>query len=286
MAGRAGRTYKRDANGRFASTGGGGSKRPAAKRVAKGPNKVTRDNAGRITSVGGDGATMRGGRLRTAGGKLRATQTARVKSPGAKAGTIAKGGRGVSGAVARSLAAVRKDKAVAAKQNQPVVFRGKQKAIAAQKARTRQTIEATRDQVIGAVKGVTATAGGGERIRVKKARSTQLTLGGGTEPVTRKTVKQVASRSGPAPGSKASRRMTGVTRRASETALARLKRVKSRVAGSSDPLRPKPSISERRKASYRAGVVTNGKMKKALATENRAFRYVLGQIDQRSRRDF
>lgn len=108
MAGRAGRTYKRDGNGRFASTGGGGSKRPAAKRVAKGPNKVTRDNAGRITSVGGDGATMRGGRLRTAGGKLRATQTARVKAPGAKAGTIAKGGRGVSGAVARSLAAVRK----------------------------------------------------------------------------------------------------------------------------------------------------------------------------------
>ncbi|MGA1114845.1 MAG: hypothetical protein ACO3TI_07895 [Aquiluna sp.] len=110
MAGRAGRTYKRDGNGRFASTGGGGSKRPAAKRVAKGPNKVTRDNAGRITSVGGDGATMRGGRLRTAGGKLRATQTARVKAPGAKAGTIAKGGRGVSGAVARSLAAVRKSK--------------------------------------------------------------------------------------------------------------------------------------------------------------------------------
>jgi hypothetical protein len=117
MAGRAGRTYKRDANGRFASTGGGGSKRPAAKRVAKGPNKVTRDNAGRITSVGGEGATMRGGRLRTAGGKLRATQTTRVKAPGAKAGTIAKGGRGVSGTVARSLAAVRKSKS--AKPSKP-----------------------------------------------------------------------------------------------------------------------------------------------------------------------
>lgn len=84
MAGRAGRTYKRDGNGRFASTGGGGSKRPAAKRVAKGPNRLTRDNSGKITSVGGDGATVRGGRLRTAGGKLRARQVTSLKGGGGR----------------------------------------------------------------------------------------------------------------------------------------------------------------------------------------------------------
>jgi hypothetical protein len=50
---------------------------------------LTRDNAGRITSVGGDGATARGGRLRTASGNQRATQTARI-SGGRAAGTTAK----------------------------------------------------------------------------------------------------------------------------------------------------------------------------------------------------
>jgi len=81
VAGRAGRTYKRDGNGRFASTGTSGKKsRPPAKSVAKGVNKLTRDNAGKITSVGGDGATARGGRLKTAAGNLRATQTKRLKT--------------------------------------------------------------------------------------------------------------------------------------------------------------------------------------------------------------
>lgn len=81
MASRAGRTYKRDGRGRFASTGTSGKKsRPPAKTVAKGVNKLTRDNAGKITSVGGDGATARGGRLKTAAGNLRATQTKRLKT--------------------------------------------------------------------------------------------------------------------------------------------------------------------------------------------------------------
>jgi hypothetical protein len=55
--------------------------------VKRGTNRLTRDNAGRITGTG-DGATARGGRLRTAGGNLRATQTAKIKS--GRAGTIAK----------------------------------------------------------------------------------------------------------------------------------------------------------------------------------------------------
>ena len=78
------RTYKRDSNGRFASTGGARSGRPAAKPVSRGKNRITRDNAGRITSVGGEGATARGGRLRTAAGNKRAVQTARIKGSGGK----------------------------------------------------------------------------------------------------------------------------------------------------------------------------------------------------------
>lgn len=78
------RTYKRDANGRFASGGGTRSGRPAAKPVSRGRNRLTRDNAGKITSVGGEGATARGGRLRTAAGNKRATQVARIKGAGGK----------------------------------------------------------------------------------------------------------------------------------------------------------------------------------------------------------
>lgn len=75
------RTYVRDANGRFASTpGGGGPKRPATKAVKRGPNRLTRDNAGKITSQGGDGATVRGGRLKTAAGNLRGRQVAKLKT--------------------------------------------------------------------------------------------------------------------------------------------------------------------------------------------------------------
>ena len=83
------RTYKRDSRGRFAG-GGGSSGRPAAKPAPRGKNRLTRDNSGRITSQGGDGATARGGRLRTASGKQRATQTARIKGGGGKL----RGGKG------------------------------------------------------------------------------------------------------------------------------------------------------------------------------------------------
>jgi len=82
------RTYKRDSIGRFAggggSSGGGGGKRPAAKSVSRGVNRLTRDNAGKITSVGGTGATARGGRLKTAAGNKRATVTT-------KSGMVAQG---------------------------------------------------------------------------------------------------------------------------------------------------------------------------------------------------
>lgn len=81
--GRAGRTYKRDSNGRFSSSGSTGRQRPASRPAPRGRNRLTRDNSGRITGTG-DGATARGGRLRTGAGNLRATQTARLKGQGGK----------------------------------------------------------------------------------------------------------------------------------------------------------------------------------------------------------
>lgn len=72
--------------------------------------KYTRDNRGRFASVG---ATARGGRLKTAGGGKRQTQTMRAQAPGLRSNTIAKGGNGVRGSVARSLAAVKKNRRVA-----------------------------------------------------------------------------------------------------------------------------------------------------------------------------
>jgi hypothetical protein len=92
-------SYVRDNRGRFASTpgGGGAPKRPPAKWISRGTNRLTRDNSGRITSVGGNGATARGGRLRTGAGNLRARQTDRLK--GAPQGVVSKGGK-VRGKVA------------------------------------------------------------------------------------------------------------------------------------------------------------------------------------------
>jgi hypothetical protein len=69
--------------------------------VKRGTNRLTRDNAGRITSAGGEGATARGGRLRTAAGNLRATQTAKIKSSG---GRLRKPVGGAQGAATKPAA--------------------------------------------------------------------------------------------------------------------------------------------------------------------------------------
>jgi hypothetical protein len=50
--------------------------------------------------VGGEGATARGGRLRTAGGKLRATQTAKIKSSGGRLRKPVGGGKSKAAGVA------------------------------------------------------------------------------------------------------------------------------------------------------------------------------------------
>lgn len=70
--------------------------------------KYVRDNRGRFASVG---ATARGGRLKTAGGGKRQTQTMRASAPGLRSNTIARGGNGVRGSVARSLAATKRGRA-------------------------------------------------------------------------------------------------------------------------------------------------------------------------------
>jgi hypothetical protein len=81
------RTYRRDSNGRF-SGGGGGSAKKGVRTATRGTNRLTRDNAGRITSVGGQGATARGGRLRTAAGNKRGAVVARIG--GKQSGVVGK----------------------------------------------------------------------------------------------------------------------------------------------------------------------------------------------------
>ena len=112
-------SYTRDNRGRFANSPGGGAPKrstPATRRAAmRAGNRLNRDNAGRISGIGRNGATVRGGRLKTAKGNRRATQLASMKAAPLRSGTIAKGGRGVRGMVARSLAAVRKERMAGAR---------------------------------------------------------------------------------------------------------------------------------------------------------------------------
>lgn len=90
--GSARRTYSRDARGRFASSGSAKPKAKAKPAPTTAGNRLTRDNAGRITSIGGDGATSRGGRLRTASGNHRATQVAKIRG-GIPSGVVSRGGK-------------------------------------------------------------------------------------------------------------------------------------------------------------------------------------------------
>ena len=83
-------SYVRDNSGRFASTPGttGTKAKPAAKRAQRGTNRLTRDNSGKITGVGKNGATARGGRLRTAAGNQRGAVLERVKKRQSPSGAI------------------------------------------------------------------------------------------------------------------------------------------------------------------------------------------------------
>ena len=263
------RTYKRDSNGRFAGGGGGssggGSKRPAAKPVSRGVNRLTRDNAGKITSVGGEGATARGGRLKTAAGNKRATVTAKV-SGGAPAGTMKGKVKRDTGAMSKvgrqpakpAAAAARTATPKAAKpaaapkpaarrkpltgvndavkgnlkgfKGLPVSLRSRSQAAAAQRQRNRKTIKST--EVIGARRGVTQTAGGGQKIRISKGKSEQMNLlTGRADTVTNLKVKAVPTNKGSAPGSKSRRRSFGTMTRKMETPASALGRRRLRVGG-------------------------------------------------------
>lgn len=252
------RTYKRDANGRFA--GGGGSTRsgrPAAKPVSRGKNRITRDNAGRIASVGGEGATARGGRLRTAAGNKRAVQTARIKGSGGKLRKPMGGGAKPPGATL-------------------LTGRDRKQAGAAQRRRTRKTINATESQLIGFQPGVTATAGGGQKVKIKKATTMQAGLLGGVDRVTKSTVSRAASSRGPAPGSRTARKVLGLAARSKETEAQRMKRTWNRAAGHSDLVKSKDvsSITERRRSKSPYAPKTNKKIKQSAATQRKATEYL------------
>lgn len=155
------RTYKRDSNGRFSSTGGARSGRPAAKPVSRGKNRITRDNAGRIASVGGEGATARGGRLRTAAGNKRAVQTARIKGSG---GRLRKpvGGGGVAQPATRTAA--------------PPTRPSRQSVKSKSSKRTPKSIDSAKvERILGRVQSQKDTGRGFDRKGTVKRRNAQET---------------------------------------------------------------------------------------------------------------
>jgi len=169
------RTYKRDSNGRFASTGGARSGRPAAKPVSRGKNRITRDNAGRITSVGGEGATARGGRLRTAAGNKRAVQTARIKGGGGKLRKPR--GSGAQPQVMRTTVTPSGQGRVPASQrpgSMPSTLRGTLRALAKADAQRIREIESMTGQKLRAPRS--APAGQGATVRAPGRGSVAGTL--------------------------------------------------------------------------------------------------------------
>jgi hypothetical protein len=132
------RSYVRDGRGRFASTGTTSTKaKPAAKRAQRGTSRLTRDNSGKITGVGKNGATARGGRLRTAAGNQRGAVLDRMKKRQSPSGAIratdvgkAKVSNYMSKMVQKNQA--RYDKAAIARGNFPVAENATRRLLAAQ----------------------------------------------------------------------------------------------------------------------------------------------------------
>lgn len=143
----------------------------------------------------------------------------------------------------------------------PVALRSREEAGRAYRQRTRATIETTRSQVIGAGRGVTATAGRGQKLRVQKFTSNQGNLFGGSSKAVNTVVSRVPSSKGPAPGSKSARRLVGASRRASEGESKRLARVSRRA----------DSVVERRASDWRA---SSRKKSQSKATQGKAIKYL------------
>lgn len=170
------RTYKRDSRGRFAGGGGGSSRGGGRKPLQRGTNRLTRDNAGRITSVGGDGATARGGRLRTASGRQRATVTARGigKAP---AGTVSRsGGRAKAAKQSEATVMGGTSRVPAARRpgSMTSTLRSTLQSLAQADARRIREIEAITGQPVRAPRR--ASAGQGATVRAPGRRSVSGTL--------------------------------------------------------------------------------------------------------------
>lgn len=170
------RTYKRDSRGRFAGGGGSSSRGGGRKPMQRGTNRLTRDNAGRITSVGGDGATARGGRLRTASGKQRATVTAKGigKAP---AGTVGRSGK-VKAPRQSDATVMGGTSRIPASQRPGSItntLRGTLRSLAQADARRIREIESITGQPVRAPRR--APAGQGATVRAPGRRSISGTLG-------------------------------------------------------------------------------------------------------------
>lgn len=144
--------------------------------MQRGTNRLTRDNAGRITSVGGDGATARGGRLRTASGKQRATVTAKGigKAP---AGTVGRSGK-VKAPRQSDATVMGGTSRIPASQRPGSItntLRGTLRSLAQADARRIREIESITGQPVRAPRR--APAGQGATVRAPGRRSISGTLG-------------------------------------------------------------------------------------------------------------
>jgi hypothetical protein len=186
---------------------------------------------------------------------------------GSRAGGGAKMSRQGSGSRIRKPSAAGADKASA-----PVVNRTRAQAAAAQARRNRATINATSSQVIGARRGLRATAGQGQRVKVRRAAVVQANIFGGADNKSVVKASFAPQKTGPAPASKASRRRAGVQQRASESTAQRLRRVSNRISGGGD--RKVKGVSDRRSASNPWGATGVAKKKRSAATQRKAASYV------------
>jgi hypothetical protein len=111
---------------------------------------------------------------------------------------------------------------------------------------------------------VTATAGGGEKVRIRKTTINQPNLLGGTDKVRKSTVTQAAFSRGPAPGSRSSRRIAGIARRANQDQFVRARKIRARVSTIEDRRAAKPGNYFTKRARDARSLSTKGKALKFL----------------------
>ena len=112
--------------------------------------KYSRDNRGRFASSG-TGATARGGRLKTAGGNKRATQTSQMPAA-PRAGTVGKGGSARGSKVAKTAASIqspvaRKDRVDLAAERKS--YAGKLRSLPKEARKAIQIEKISRDKNMG-----------------------------------------------------------------------------------------------------------------------------------------